>query len=50
MPAAVSATKMFDQDTAVTVQLFQEFAQVCWQSEFTTADRNEPTLFKVKTP
>jgi hypothetical protein len=51
LPAPVSATKLFEQSSTVTVQLVKQGgpgADVCWTSEFDVAHTksNSPEKFK----
>jgi hypothetical protein len=48
MPPPASATEFFDQDTRVTVQLHNNQTSTCWNSEFTTATKNDGTQYKAK--
>jgi probable HAF family extracellular repeat protein len=48
MPAPYNGTRMFHQDSDVTVQVFQ--SQVCWSSQFTSAVENSTELFKARIP
>lgn len=52
LPAPVSGTQFFNQDTALIVQLSRTDAATCWISTFSTAGtkRNTGTEFKAKTP
>lgn len=50
MPTPLSATKMFESDTRVTVQLMNEPMTACWSSRFTLATRNEADQYSAKTP
>jgi ice-binding like protein len=52
MPAPLSATEIFDQDTEVVVQMRALDSGACWESVFGTgtARKNTGTLFKAVTP
>jgi cysteine-rich repeat protein len=50
MPAPVSATRFFDEQPTVTVQLVNDATPLCWQSTFTTATINDGLRFKAKAP
>ena len=49
-PAPFSATKFFDQNPDVTVQVFNDQTPTCWTSSFTTAKKNTVSQFKAKSP
>jgi hypothetical protein len=50
LPAPVSATKFFNQDPAVIVQLSRTDASACWSTTFNTAGTktNSATQFKAR--
>ena len=52
MPAPLSATELFDQDTEVVVQMRALDSGACWESVFGTgtARKNTGTVFKAVTP
>lgn len=50
MPAAFSAGEFFDQDSGVTVQMFNDATSKCWSSVFSVATTNTATRFRATTP
>src|SRR5262249_180931 len=50
LPAPVSGTRFFDQDTAVIVQLYSSVPANCLWSSFTTAKKNDGQQFKATNP
>jgi hypothetical protein len=48
MPAPASMGELFDQDTAVTVQLINDQTSTCWTSEFTSSIKNDGAQYKAK--
>ena len=50
LPAPISGTEFFDQDTAVIVQLYSSSPANCWSSTFTAAKKNDGTQFKTTAP
>ncbi|MFN2427230.1 MAG: hypothetical protein ABR587_12375 [Candidatus Binatia bacterium] len=50
MPAAFSSAELFDQNTQVTIQLFNDATSACWTSAFPSSIVNTATRFKAKTP
>ena len=50
MPTPFSATKLFNQDAGVIVQLVNDETATCWTSEFTAATKNDDSSFKAKAP
>jgi probable HAF family extracellular repeat protein/cysteine-rich repeat protein len=50
MPLPISESELFDQDTRVTAQLFNDTTATCWSSEFSIATKNKASGFKAKTP
>jgi hypothetical protein len=50
MPAPLSATQFFDQDTAVTVQMVNDETAACWTKSYATASKNDGDDFKAKAP
>ncbi len=49
-PLPISASEYFDQDSSVTVQLFNSTTSTCWTSAFATNKKNTAALFKAKAP
>ena len=50
LPAPISGTEFFDQDTEVVVQLHSSSPANCWTSAFTTTKKNDGSQFKAGAP
>ena len=50
MPTPFSASKFFNQQSSVTLQLRNDETGVCWGSTFSASLANDAAQFKAKAP